>query len=255
MYIDPITQRIFANTLSHHGILGMKWGVRRFQNKDGSLTAAGKTRYSSDEDDGVTKIRRDRRTARKKKVTEGNGNDLHKRGDGEHYENAFGEVGVGPYDSYHNAVITYGNLGPFTLGYAPVTRQLGEALKTAILHEIMEMEEYRDILKSTEDLEKLVEERKKAWKQGSAAATMIVEKKISDIIDKINANLTALDVKYYDKTKLVKEAVNKTYTPSKDLLDFLMPSSNILNVDTKTGRVSKAWKTSATPTNAKGYKL
>ena len=33
------------NTLSHHGILGMKWGVRRYQNKDGSLTAAGMKRY------------------------------------------------------------------------------------------------------------------------------------------------------------------------------------------------------------------
>ena len=28
--------------LCHHGILGMKWGVRRFQNKDGTLTAQGK---------------------------------------------------------------------------------------------------------------------------------------------------------------------------------------------------------------------
>lgn len=30
--------------LYHHGIKGMKWGVRRYQNKDGSLTAAGKKR-------------------------------------------------------------------------------------------------------------------------------------------------------------------------------------------------------------------
>ena len=34
------------NYLQHHGILGMKWGVRRYQNKDGSLTAAGKKRVA-----------------------------------------------------------------------------------------------------------------------------------------------------------------------------------------------------------------
>lgn len=33
--------------LEHHGILGMKWGIRRFQNKDGSLTNVGKKRYQN----------------------------------------------------------------------------------------------------------------------------------------------------------------------------------------------------------------
>ena len=36
---------IQANYLCHEGIKGMKWGVRRYQNEDGSLTPAGKLRY------------------------------------------------------------------------------------------------------------------------------------------------------------------------------------------------------------------
>ena len=42
--------------LSHHGIKGMKWGIRRFQNEDGSLTNAGRKRYA--EDDGTVEQRK-----------------------------------------------------------------------------------------------------------------------------------------------------------------------------------------------------
>lgn len=39
------TYILYSTELYHHGIKGQKWGVRRFQNKDGSLTPAGKKRY------------------------------------------------------------------------------------------------------------------------------------------------------------------------------------------------------------------
>lgn len=41
IYLRPT----YPNELYHHGIKGQKWGVRRFQNPDGTLTAAGKKRY------------------------------------------------------------------------------------------------------------------------------------------------------------------------------------------------------------------
>ena len=37
----------YTTELWHHGIMGMKWGIRRYQNPDGSLTIAGKIRYGN----------------------------------------------------------------------------------------------------------------------------------------------------------------------------------------------------------------
>lgn len=46
------------NVLAHHGIKGMKWGVRRYQNSDGSLTPKGRKRYGILSPENTTLIRK-----------------------------------------------------------------------------------------------------------------------------------------------------------------------------------------------------
>lgn len=59
---------IHEKYLQHHGIKGMKWGVRRYRNEDGTLTAAGKKRYDYE-------VRRNNNKGRKNRAEESSLND------------------------------------------------------------------------------------------------------------------------------------------------------------------------------------
>lgn len=67
--------------LYHHGILGMKWGVRRFQNKDGSLTSAGKRHLeqNSKAKQGNNKKKKGHTTNKGKSINELSDDELRKR--------------------------------------------------------------------------------------------------------------------------------------------------------------------------------
>lgn len=55
--------------LMHYGIKGMKWGVRRYQNKDGTLTAAGKKR-EREQTKGWSKEAKEARRIKRKSVNQ-----------------------------------------------------------------------------------------------------------------------------------------------------------------------------------------
>lgn len=67
----------YSTELYHHGIKGQKWGVRRYQNPDGTLTAAGKIHYGLSSRFSLNKVDRewskkrlksDRKMAERKKL-------------------------------------------------------------------------------------------------------------------------------------------------------------------------------------------
>lgn len=66
------------NTLNHHGIKGMRWGIRRFQNKDGSLTPAGKKRRDQQDDKKPKADEKKAEAPKKKSLSDMSDDDINK---------------------------------------------------------------------------------------------------------------------------------------------------------------------------------
>lgn len=66
----------YTNELQHWGIKGQKWGIRRFQNKDGSLTPAGRKRYADEGSTDPETAKKAHEEARQKAVKSGSATDL-----------------------------------------------------------------------------------------------------------------------------------------------------------------------------------
>ena len=72
---DYLEYRIkYSNELYHYGVKGQKWGIRRYQNPNGTLTEEGKIRYGVDpktgklSDEGKKLLKQDIDDQRKRKV-------------------------------------------------------------------------------------------------------------------------------------------------------------------------------------------
>lgn len=197
-----------TDVICHHGILGMKWGVRRYQNKDGSLTPAGRKKYITEEGKGV-----------------------HKR------EKSPGTMPVGGYSSYPQNII-----GGGIVSSGDMTEKELAALHNKTVDDIRNSENYKEIFKIAEELKRMLDESRESIK-GVTAAT-VFEAKTDKMIKRINELLKGIDTKFAKETSIIKN-FKKDFSPRDWVLSDLSEKTSLysaIKVDRVDGKIVKGWK-------------
>lgn len=212
--------------LQHHGVKGMKWGRRRYQNKDGSLTPAGKKRYIT-----IGEAKRNATRAAEKARKESVSRDRERLS------------GVGSFAKANRNAL------------AAKRKAYNDSIAADKAHNRQlraEREQAKKTEKENRTPEEIAARRKKAIKVGAAVAGTALAAygayKVSKIIANKNVNRGESAVKNVMRNKsyaemnaseaaaardrLVKEAINKGYRPpSNGYVDFNSRSSRDGHMD------------------------
>ena len=156
--------------LYHWGTKGMRWGVRRYQNKDGSLTPAGKKRYSDDPDrQGVDSAKLKVKSAKRAAKKAGNHYNVVSTDENwKRYKQARDNLKTSKY-AYNKAKLEYD-----TTKEVSRIRDNDIQFKNKSKHRLKLEEQYKQMGMSAEDAQAAANHRIRTEKRLAASATMTV---------------------------------------------------------------------------------
>ena len=173
--------------LAHWGVKGMHWGVRRYQNKDGSLTPAGKKRYSDDPDrQSVDAAKIELRSAKREMRRAGNQyNVVSTKENWRRYQESRDNLGDARVD-YNKAKLKYN-----TKKEVSRIRENDIQFEKKSKHRTRLEKQYKEMGMSDEDAQAAANHRIRTEKRLAASATMtaaacagyVARKKYKDRVD------------------------------------------------------------------------
>ena len=189
-----------STSLQHHGILGQKWGVRRFESKNGHLTPAGKARY----DDGPVSKKTQANTP---KASSSSGEQSKKKLDKKKLIGA-GMVIAG------TALAAYGGYKMYQIN------QQNKATKEAINNATKALNDFKSLQSSMNRPNPI-----KPTSSGSSqnAAPKIDRATVSHTpIDRVQIDRATIDRVPIDRTPINMESFNKAAQANDDLVNSLL---------------------------------